>query len=211
MTRRRRESRATDTAYGRIPIGLFLDLWKRADTVRFYYRPLRLVPALMLVMLGALWGYYLYSVIGGSGLSLALGIFGAVLLLLSAWTLLRLLAWRRFVRRSGVAVTPGALVWRQGTSCFLAPWSLIGPEALGLERLAFDKSYESFLNIQIGDTREPLFLVRLYARLDDIEGLLGELLQRIPREKWGRAAELAIGGVRKPAPKQEPKPKPEQD
>lgn len=208
MSKRRPNGGDTSTAYGRIPLAVFLQLWSRPETVRFRYRPIRLVPGLMLVTLSGLWAYYLYSVLAGAGLTLPLGIFGAALVALSGWTALRLLVWRLFVRRSGVAVTKEALVWRQGPLCFLAPWSLIGPEALGLERLAFDKNYESFLNVQIGDTREPLYLVRLYARLEDVEGLLAELLQRIPRDRWERAAELVRSGEQQQAAKSRSKSKP---
>jgi hypothetical protein len=207
MSRRPPDGAETSTLYGRIPLTVFLQLWSRPETLRFRYRPIRLVPGLMLVTLAGLWAYYLYSVLAGPGLTLPLVIFGAVLVTLSGWSVLRLLVWRLFVRRSGVAVTKEALVWRQGPLCFLAPWSQIGPEALGLERLAFDKNYESYLNVQIGETREPLYLVRLYARLEDVEGLLAELLERIPRDKWERAAELVRRGEQQSTAKSKSKPR----
>lgn len=187
MSRRRQPTTETSREYGRIPLSVFLELWGRPDTLRFRYRAIRIVPALMLVTLAALWGYYLYSALGGAPFTLPLGLFGGVLLLFSGWLAVRLIVWRLFVRRSAVALTKDVLAWRHGPLCFLVPWDLVEPEGLGLEGLALNKSYDSFLTVKVGDTAEPLFLVRLYARLDDVEGFMGEVLKRIPIEKWERA------------------------
>lgn len=178
----------TSTQYGRVPLTVFLALWNAPGAVRYRYRPIRIVPVILSVVLGALWAYYLYSIIAGVGLTTPLVVFGLALLALSGWVFLRLMVWRLFVRRSGVVFTADVLAWRQGPVCFLAPWKLIDPEGLGLDRVAFQGGYDNYLGIQVGDTIEPLYLVRIYARIGDIEGFMGELLLRIPREKWQRAS-----------------------
>ena len=174
------------TEFGRITLADFLARWNAPEAVRFRYEPIRLAGLLILVTGLGLWGYYLYSVFWGVGLTLGLGLFGIVLLLATGYVALRLLSWRLFVLRSGVAMTPDVLVWRTGPACYLAPWRLIEPEGLGLETLAFAEGsgYDRFVTIRVGDAAEPIFLVRLYTKLADYEVFLGELLERIPKEKW---------------------------
>lgn len=175
--------------FGRIPLQRFLSLWKDPAAIRFRYRPIRLVGYLIGATLLGLWGYYLYTLFWGIGLTFGMVIFGMTLFGLSGFVLLRLLGWRLFVLRSAVAITPDALVWRTGPYCYLVPWRLIEPDSLGLESLAFadGSGYDRFVTICVGDSAEPIFLVRLYTRLDQYEVFLGELLQRIPRDKWKKA------------------------
>ena len=169
--------------YGRIPLVAFIAVWQHPDTVRFSYRPIRVVSIPLLVVLLGLWGYYAYTAIN-LGMSFGLGLFGLALMAGTGYVALRLIAWRLFTRRSGVAVTKDALVWCTGPHSYYAPWRLIDPDGLGLERLAFSSGYDSFLTVQVEDTTEPLYLMRLYARLENHELFLAELLNRIPRERW---------------------------
>ncbi len=170
--------------YGRIPLKYFLALWHEAEGRRFRYRPIRVWTTVILLMLSSLWGYYIHTLGFGAGLSVGTFVVGLVLLFLTLLATLLLLRWRLFVRQSAVLVTDKALIWRSGQRCFLAPWRLIDPNGLGLAELGLGGGYESKLVIKIGDTAEPLFLIRAFTKLDDQEGFLGELLLRIPRESW---------------------------
>jgi hypothetical protein len=170
--------------YGMIPPGAFLALWSAPQSKRFRYRPIRVGTFVISLSLLALWIYYGYTLLFGVGLTLFTGLFGLFLLLLSAFVALELIRWRLFVLRSGVVTTEKVLAWRSGAHCFLAPWALIDPEALGIGELGFGGVFESKLVIRVRDTAEVLFLVRLFARLEDQEAFLAELLHRIPRENW---------------------------
>jgi len=185
------EERGVTTAmsadHGRIPVTVFRQLWCQPGAIRFRYRPIWGAPAALCAVIVALWAYYVDSLVDGPGVDAGLVLFGIGLLALSVWVVLRLFVWRLFVRRSGVVVTDRYLAWRRGAVCLLAPWERIDPDALGIERLAFERRRESALTIRVGDTEEPLTIGRLYARLENLEGFLAELLTRIPRERWRRA------------------------
>lgn len=183
MTGSENRERAESAEFGRIPLQAFLEFWRNPVYTRFRYRPIRIVSSLLSLVLGALWAFYLYTLVT-QGFSLPLVLFGILLLLFSLLTGARIMAWRLFVVRSAIVVTPEALLWRHGPDCFLAPWDLIDPQALGLGEAAFSKGYDRFLRIRVHDHEEPLYLVRLYGHLDGKEAFLAELFRHIPRDKW---------------------------
>lgn len=172
------------TEFGVVPLPYFLQVWSRPDAIHFRYRHIRIVPSVISILLGILWAYYVYTVVNADQNMLMLVLFGIILGGLSFVTLLRLMRWRIFTRRSAVALTDDALAWRQGATCYLVPWKLIEPDMLGLENLAFSKSYDTFLTIKVGEHAAPLYLIRLYARLENREAFFAEFLKRIPKERW---------------------------
>ncbi len=174
---------ALSKEFGRVPLASFLAFWRDPRNPRFRYRPIRIVTLLVGVVLGALWALYLRQILTG-GLSVPMVVFGLVLLLFTLASFARIMAWRLFVVRSAIVLSEEALLWRHGPDCFLAPWKLIEGQALGLGEAAFGKGYETWLNIRVRGHAERLYLVRLYARLDDRESFLAELFRRIPRGNW---------------------------
>ena len=164
------------------------DAWQKApDTHRFTYKTNRVVMGLFMGQLFVLWSLFTFTVFmvetWNNHLTAFVTIYGALTLFL----LLNLMKWRTFVLLSAVVFSRDKLYWVQGRQEYVAKRSKLDAEKMGLTEASTWNRFEASLRIHdLQGIESSLFIYRPYAYLDNLEGLMERLLEKIAQDSKKR-------------------------
>ena len=160
---------------------------KSPDTHRFNYQTNRVVMGLFIGQLFVLWSFFIFTSFAVETWNHQLTAFLIVYGSLSFFMLANLMKWRTFVLLSAVVFTHDTLYWVQGREEFSAKRSTLDAEKMGLTRADTWNRFEASLRIKDKQGSESLlFIYRPYAYLDNLEGLMERLLEKISRDSKKR-------------------------
>jgi len=158
-----------------LPIEDFEKAWQSNPEHRYGYEVNRPPFIVVGVLLAGFWSYLLVSILS-TGLGLALGVVGGITTGISGYLIFLLLRWRHFGRLSGVICQTELLMWRQVNESYVANWSELNFDGIGLLSLeSSSNQYEQYLTIG----KQKLFLFRPFVRLRHLETFMGEVLIRL--------------------------------
>lgn len=165
----------------------FWDAWAKVpDERRFRYRLNGRLVGFLLASQLVVWGYFTYTVVNVGGLWKSLVAFPFVyggLLLLLLYSLAR---WRAFCVMSGVIVDDEGIWWRERARDVRLPWSTLDPQGLKLRQGTQPTDLSSHIELGLTDGRmERLIVTTPFAWLENLEGLLGQVLSRLGGEGDG--------------------------
>lgn len=176
--------------------GPFWEQWARTPDERRYRYHLngRLVGFLLVSQL-AVWAYFAYTMNNVGGLWGSLIVFPFVygtLMVLLAWYLVR---WRAFCVMSGVLVDDEGLWWRERGRETRVLWSELEPEGLRLQQGSQPTDLSSHIELGLtGGRTERLIVTTPFAWLENLEGLLAQVLSRLGGAADGASSAGAAKG-----------------
>lgn len=166
------------------------DFWaawaKATDDRRFRYRLNGRLVGLLVAMQLAVWAYFAFTVVRVGGLPGSLiafpGVFGAVTLLLVFF----LARWRAFCVMSGVIIESDALRWRERGREVRVLWRQMDAKRLQLKQGSQPMDLSSHIELGLSDGQtEKLIVTTPFAWLENLEGLLSQVLSRLGGKPGG--------------------------
>lgn len=162
-----------------------------ADDRRFRYRLNGRLVGFLIIMQVVVWAYFALTVVRIGGLQGALVAFPVIYGVLTLALVYFLARWRAFCVMSGVIIESDALRWRERGREVRLLWKELDPKRLQLRQGSQPTDLSSHIELGLADGRlEKLVVTTPYAWLENVEGLLSQVLSRLggsrPARRGGR-------------------------
>ncbi|HIA04892.1 MAG TPA: hypothetical protein EYN66_23855 [Myxococcales bacterium] len=153
----------------------FEQSWNNNPEHRYSYELNKGAMILFSLLLGGFWSYWAITTIA-NGFDMVLTVLGSLFILVTLYVLFMVLKWRHYGRLSGAICEDSRLVWRTSNNVFVAPWSVLDLDGIGLLKVDMSQNkYEHSLSIH----GHPLYLFRPFVKMRHYEVFIGDVLLRL--------------------------------
>ena len=154
--------------------------WEKAsDSHRFVYKMNRWVVLLFVIQMALVWLLFLFTAIFVSSWDSQLTSFLLIYTPLTIGMCFILLRWRAFTILSVVVLSGRHLYWTQGRKAYVVERKSLDLQKMGLTNVETWNRFEASFEIDLDDGQKTkLYLYRPFAYLENLEGLMQQLLQR---------------------------------